>query len=43
MSLLALGEVAFGGTPAVVSFLQGKNLLAKAKNVYMWDCDDHAR
>lgn len=28
MALLELGHIAFGGTPAVVAFLQGKNVLA---------------
>ena len=31
MSLLELGHIAFGGTPAIITFLQGKNVLARQK------------
>ena len=31
MSLLDLGPVAFGGTPAIITFLQSKNVLARQK------------
>ena len=31
MSLLELGPIAFGGTPAIIAFLQGKNVLAGQK------------
>ena len=31
MSLLELGPIAFGGTPAIVSFLQDKHVLARQK------------
>ena len=31
MSLLELGPVAFGGTPGIITFLQGKHVLASQK------------
>lgn len=31
MSLVDLGPVAFGGTPAIITFLQSKNVLARQK------------
>ena len=31
MSLIELGSIAFGGTPAIVAFLQSKNVLARQK------------
>ena len=43
MSLLDVGSVIFGGTPAIIAFLRANGLLSRKNMSFaMWDCNERS-